>query len=497
MKSQLRYRIRTLGCKANISDSRQIERELWRQGWKPALAGEEAHLCIVNSCTVTDEADRQTRKFAARLNRENPQAVMVVTGCSAEVDPERLMHSKGIHYVIGNRDKPQLVKLILEKISQQSHIQSQDQNSNPVLLGSTRSYSELTSAHPMDREWPTVEEFCSQFEFDCRPTTRSFIKIQEGCNSFCTYCVIPYGRGPSRSLEQKKIVAAVNQEILLGVKEIVLTGTNLGDYEEGADSLLELMKRILGETDLARLRVSSLDPTEILPEMTKWMEREPRFCPHFHVSLQNVSDQILKRMKRRYSFAQVQECLERIANVSVSVPGGVFVGMDYIVGFPGETPDEFEKEYQRLEVLPWSRLHVFPYSERKGTPATRLSEVVPTVERQQRAHQLNQLSREKLLGFHQKAIGDISQARLENVLLERFVKVPRVLQTPKAGLPNEGPLEKHWIAGYTPNYLRVFVGVESEKKALENSIQAIQCQSVLEDPVASEFYLRAKLSLTS
>ena len=419
------YIVKTLGCKANLYDSQLIEAELQKRGWTPGLSGKDkVSLCIVNSCTVTDEADHQSRKMAARLSRENPDAVIVVTGCAAEVDPERLASSKGITYVIGNRSKPQLVNRILERLA----------------------------GVPSDPrpEWPDVTE-----SFFTPPTrlqghsskTRAFLKIQEGCNSFCTYCIIPYGRGPSRSLKPREVVMQVQELVSQGIKEIVITGTNIGDY--GTDwcdepRLVQLLQLVLSETELQRLRVSSLDPTEITPELIALMEQNPRFCPHFHVSLQSPHSRILRLMKRRYKFEHVKECLERISSLGQNLAGGAFVGMDVITGFPGETEAEFEWTREALASLPWSRLHVFPYSERKGTPATRLPHAIPQNERIRRARLLNELSLEKLSGKYRQVLEEQEKRKkpLGAVLLE-------------SGTESLDGVEH--VVGHTTNYLRVLV----------------------------------------
>ena len=292
-----RYLLKTLGCKANLYDSQLLESELQKKGWLAAdlKSGADADLCIINSCTVTDEADKQSRKLATRLLKDHPRAKVVITGCAAEVDPELMAETPGIHYVVGNRDKPDLVNLVLASIS--GKVES-------GILGRAANYDEMLSRHPIDREWATPEA-----AFMVPPArhrgeagrTRTFLKIQEGCNSFCTYCVIPYGRGPSRSLGISEIVSQVNELVGQGVQEVVITGTNVGDY--GIDwnskpAVTELFEAIFAETDLPRLRVSSLDPTEITPELFALMRREPRFQPHFHVSLQSPHSKILKLMKR-------------------------------------------------------------------------------------------------------------------------------------------------------------------------------------------------------
>ncbi|MCM2278338.1 MAG: tRNA (N(6)-L-threonylcarbamoyladenosine(37)-C(2))-methylthiotransferase MtaB [Oligoflexia bacterium] len=470
------YILKTLGCKANVYDSQLIEAELRKRGWKP-WSGEpepdDALICVVNSCTVTDEADRQTRKMASRLFRDHPEASIVVTGCGAEVDPERLAASKGIHYVIGNRDKHQLVELILERIAQAP--QSARSEGRAEVLGKTEGYVEMISRHPMDREWPLVESVFAapSLQEGQSGKTRAFLKIQEGCNSFCTYCVIPYGRGPSRSLRPREVLAQVRVLVEQGVREIVITGTNIGDYgtDWGEKPMLdELLAMILGETALERLRVSSLDPTEITPALLSLMAREKRFCPHFHVSLQSPDTRILRLMKRRYGFEEVRGCLERIASLPAP-SGGVFVGMDVITGFPGESAQDFEKTCATLEKLPWSRLHVFPYSERAGTPATRLPGTVPTEERSQRARRLSELSLNRLTRIHEAVLRQ--NPLLDSVLLER---------------PSGSS-----ISGYTPNYLRVALPCSSETGAgLQNQLVAVKIKEIQIDKNSGDLLFQAE-----
>jgi threonylcarbamoyladenosine tRNA methylthiotransferase MtaB len=456
------YILRTLGCKANLSDSQSIEQELQKQGWLPKAVGARAmaessasqdvgvQLCIVNSCTVTDEADRQTKKMAARLAKENPNAVVVVTGCGAEVDPESFLKAKGVHYVVGNQNKTQLVDLVLNQVSASSITSDILKPSAPLKLGTVQNYDELISRHPIDREWPAATE-----AFQAPPTqlasyskkTRAFLKIQEGCNSFCTYCIIPYGRGPGRSLRPREVVAQVQELVSSGIREMVITGTNIGDY--GTDwgtgpALDDLLELIFKNTQIERVRVSSLDPTEVTPKMIEMMENEPRFCPHFHISLQSPHSRILKLMKRKYTYDEVKSCLERIAKIKAPL-GGVFVGMDVITGFPGETEEEFNWTYEALSQLPWNRLHVFPYSERAGTPATRLPHSVPPGVRSQRAKKLIQLSMDRLTSYYRDVLGKCKKdgTLLDSILLEK-------------------ENDSAWIGGYTPNYIRVLLRTDQE-----------------------------------
>jgi threonylcarbamoyladenosine tRNA methylthiotransferase MtaB len=469
------YLVRSLGCKANVVDGQTIEKALQLRGWFPAENEQDASLCIVNSCTVTDEADRQSRKMASRLASKNPDSCVVITGCSAEVDPERLAGTKGVRYIVGNSDKPRIVDLLLSEIESGAASAQRDHAS---ILGQVRGYDEMLSRHPMDREWPSAEaQFPRGLTLDEGNTlrTRSFLKIQDGCNSFCTYCVIPYGRGPSRSQPPEQVIEQVRGLIERGVREIVLTGTNIGDY--GADwgedlpngvKLAELTRSILTETSLERLRMSSLDPTEITSELIEQVgDFEGRLCPHFHVSLQSPHSRVLRAMKRRYTFVEVERCLERIR---ARIPNA-YVGMDVITGFPGETIEEFEQTCAQLEGLPWTRLHVFPYSEREGTPATRLPGSVPPAERQRRARVLIELSRKRQRGYLERRWQETGGI-LDQVLVERPTRM--------ATAPG-GPEAEFW-PGYTPDYRRVLLARQSPSEDLWNHLIRVRVLRIIEDP---------------
>jgi threonylcarbamoyladenosine tRNA methylthiotransferase MtaB len=473
-----RYLVKTLGCKANLYDSQLIEAELQRRGWLPAgpaAEGAPAQLCIVNSCTVTDEADRQSRKLASRLARDNPGARVVLTGCAAEVDPERLAGTSGVHYVVGNRDKPRMIDLVLAELARPAPGRAEAQ-----VLGVAEGYAEMASRHPHEREWPLAESMlpgaAGRASLGDTRRTRAFLKIQDGCNSFCTYCVIPYGRGPSRSLPIGEVTEQVRALVAQGAREVVITGINIGDYgtdwSEGAQ-IVPLIEAILRDTTLERLRVSSLDPVEIEDALTELARREPRFCPHFHVSLQSPVTRVLRLMKRKYTTEHAAECLARIAALPAPA-GGAFVGMDVIAGFPGETEADFERGVEWLRAWPWSRLHVFPYSERAGTPATRLPGSVPVGERMRRARVLRDLSLIRLREIHERAIG-----RKITALMER---------------PSRGPAGgKLWVPGHTANYLRVLVAVDDEIAAerLLNCQVEVEPTEIWVDEAAGEVSLLA------
>ncbi|MCM0606077.1 MAG: tRNA (N(6)-L-threonylcarbamoyladenosine(37)-C(2))-methylthiotransferase MtaB [Xanthomonadaceae bacterium] len=424
------YLIKTLGCKANFSDSQALESELQKRGWIPAYDDSHADLCIVNSCTVTNEADKQSRGVAKRVAKKNPKTAVVFTGCGAEVDPSSYKSAPGIHYVMGNQNKPELIETIIQKLEQRTALPTQAE-----ILGSVTDYVDIKSRHPIDREWPMPIGMNPDQWLESGNTarTRVFLKIQEGCNSFCTYCIIPYGRGPNRSLRPRIIVDQINNLVKAGVREVVLTGTNIGDYgtdwsENGTLMLDELIKQILDHTSLERLRVSSLDPTEITDPLMELMESNSRFCPHFHVSLQSPHSKVLKLMKRKYDETQARDCLTKLSKLKPKAGGQVFVGMDLITGFPGEGETEFQETYDWLKTQYWNRLHVFPYSERVGTPATKLTYSVPKHIRSERAKILMELSLNRLQGFYHETLR--SQPKLEDILAEGN-------------------------SGYTPHYLKV------------------------------------------
>ncbi len=462
------YAIKTFGCKANLYDSQLIEAELQKRGYRPAKDGEEPTVTFVNSCTVTNEADVQSKKAARLAARDNPSSKVIFTGCGAEVEPEKYLDTPGLSYVVGNQNKNRIVDLVIQELENASPGEH-GKPSEPLILGSVTEYSEILSRHPMDREWPTPESSFMlpppSLSMDGESSrTRTFIKVQEGCNSFCTYCIIPYGRGPARSPSISFLVEQVKELVSQGTREVVITGTNIGDFgsdwsEDGKTRIENLVQAILDQTSLERLRVSSLDPIEVSDRLIEIMKSNPRFLPHFHVSLQSANSQVLKLMKRKYSAKEVENCLNAIAAIPAPL-GGVFVGMDVITGFPGETEEAFQDTVNRLRSLPWSRLHVFPYSEREGTPATRLPVKVPNPVRVERAKILREMSLERLKSIHQLALTEMKQSRrpLDRVLLESLVSGPSK--------------DRLWVGGYTSNYLRVLTPVTDEPsaRALQNQV---------------------------
>jgi threonylcarbamoyladenosine tRNA methylthiotransferase MtaB len=460
-----KFVVKTLGCKANSADGQLLEVGLRARGFESTHEVSEADLVIVNSCTVTNEADRQSAKMVRDLAKQFPHAKIVYTGCAAEVNPELALKIPGVSAVLGNQSKHQAAELIDSFFGKSSH--PDYHNLGPITLGTVTDYEELKSRHPMDREWPlpdaSFSDILSLGQDSSTFRTRAFIKIQDGCNSFCTYCIIPYGRGPARSLPIETVVSEVKKLIESGVREVILAGINIGDYGmdfSGKLQIDELIEALLTQTSLERLRVGSLDPTEISDRLISMMEENESFCPHLHVSLQHVSTKILKLMKRKYASDDVKALLGKLGQMKRKP----FVGMDIITGFPGETDHDFEDSVTELKSLYWTRLHVFPYSERAGTPATKLPNKVDVSVRKARAKILQELSLERLTAHYAQTRAQFSSndlnpsssstcGLLKGVLLESGAKGP------------DGT--RDWVSGYAPNYQRVLIPAVASMKRNE------------------------------
>lgn len=368
------FRIHTYGCKVNTYDSGLLQTRLSKNGFTLA---KEPRIHILNTCAVTKEATREAVKTARRLKTRDPHALVVVTGCAAQVDTEEFTHVPGIDLVVANSHKTQLEDLIRKYYSGQ--LRERIHKSNIFKKEDLEPGGGVEAGH-----------------------TRAFLKIQDGCNSFCTYCVIPFARGKSRSLPVDEIVRRVNELSEGGHKEIVLTGVHIADYRDGEAGLEDLVEHILERTTVPRLRLSSLEPGE-LSERLLALYANKRMCPHFHMSIQSANSKVLLEMKRQYTAQQVESSLQAIHE---RVPGS-FVGMDVIAGFPGESEDEFLDSYERLKRLPWTRLHVFPYSQRPGTFAARRGDQVHPLLIKKRAQLLRDLSEERWKASAERQIGTV------------------------------------------------------------------------------------------
>lgn len=371
----------TLGCKVNQVESEALVEQLQRRGYQLVKAGIPADLCIINTCSVTAASDRKSRNLIRRAARSNPGARVVVTGCLAELEPESIAAIEGVDLAAGNSLKDSLIDLI--------ECQSDQIARHLVAL-------------PPENTCPTLPRIYYE-----RPHQRSraFIKIADGCQNFCSYCIIPYARGPVKSKKAEDVIAEINQLQSIGYREIVLTGINIGFYGHdlpGTMGLTELLARILRETgDGYRLRLGSLNPLEIKPELLEMVNQETRLCRHLHIPLQSGSDSVLQRMGRAYNGVFFAGLLEQAARLIE----GIGLTTDVITGFPGESEGDFSETRDLLASLPLLNMHVFRYSPRPGTPAATMSEQVPEASKEVRSRELLTLAREKRASFLSGMIG--------------------------------------------------------------------------------------------
>ena len=363
--------VETLGCKLNQAETEKLTAELMEAGCSIVPAGQFADIYILNTCTVTHIADRKSRHFVRLAHRLNPRAHIVVTGCYAERAAAEVAAIEGVDLVIGNDQKEQLVEIL-----RSAGYISADEVGDLVLA---------------------------------QNRTRSFIKAQDGCNNFCSYCIVPLVRGSENSLSPDMVISAIKNRVGAGFREVVLTGTEIGSYHSGGLDIEGLIARIMRETQLSRLRLTSLQPEEINSELVA-LWQDSRLCPHFHISLQSGSDGVLKRMNRRYTakdYAQKVELLRR------SLPD-TGITTDVIVGFPGETEREFEESAAFCRDLKFSRLHIFPYSARKGTPAASMPGQIHPAIKKERSQRMIELAEESRVAFNSRFIGQTTEVLFEH-----------------------------------------------------------------------------------
>ncbi len=379
-ESDLGVKIHTYGCKVNTYDSGLLQSRFGQSGFH---LSETPHVHVLNTCAVTQEATREAVKNARRLKAKNPDCLVVVTGCAAQVDTEEFTHVPGVDLVVANSHKGQLSQLIRQYYAGQ--LKERVYKSNIFKKDDLEAGGGVESHH-----------------------TRAFLKIQDGCDSFCTFCVIPFARGKSRSLSVPAITERVNELCASGVQEVVLTGVHIGDYRDGVNGELQLedlVEAVLRDTSVSRLRLTSLEPPEVTPRLLSLFAAHSRLCRHFHMSIQSANSKVLREMKRQYTADAVETALQAIAE---QVPGS-FVGMDVIAGFPGETETEFVDSLERLGRLPWTRLHVFPYSARPGTFAARRTDAVSPQQIKRRAEVLRGLSERRWTEAAQAQVGAVKQ----------------------------------------------------------------------------------------
>lgn len=399
----------TLGCKVNQADTASMENLFLRSGHQLVSFDGEADVYIINTCVVTNTGQRKSRQTIHRAIRKNPNALIVVTGCYPQTAAEEVKAIAGVDMIIGNQDRAQIVQLVEERLA---HRQTDTLDAVHKLTAST-AFEEMAAGDITDK-------------------TRAFLKIQEGCNQFCTYCIIPYARGPLRSRSLESIRTETQRLISAGFKEIVLIGIHLGCYgKENPDgpTLYDAVKTVLDVPGVQRLRLGSLESVEVEPRLLTLMQEDARFCRHLHLPLQSGCDKTLQTMHRPYTTAKFKTLL---ADIKTKVPD-IAITTDVIVGFPGETEADFETTCKFAESCGFSKMHIFPFSARKGTPAEKFAGAVTEAVKKERADILGRIDETMHKAFLQAMVGQTAE-----VLFEQ-------------------PAGEDYFEGLTGNYQRVFV----------------------------------------
>ena len=418
----------TLGCKLNFSETSTFAHTLYNMGVREAKKTEQADICLINTCSVTEVADHKCRQIIHRMVRQNPGAFVIVTGCYAQLESATVAKIEGVDLVLGSNEKADLVQYLSDAWNKVDSAKEEAQE------------GEYHSVKTKDIK--SFQASCSRGN-----RTRYFLKVQDGCNYFCTYCTIPFARGFSRNPTIQSLVAQAEEAAKEGGKEIVLTGVNIGDFgKTTGESFLDLVKALDKVEGIQRYRISSLEPDLIDDDLIAYCAESRAFMPHFHIPLQSGSDEVLKLMHRRYD---TQLFAHKIRLIKEKMPRA-FIGVDVMVGSRGERPEFFEDCYNFLNSLPITQLHVFPYSERPGTAALSIPYVVDDREKKHRAHKLLKLSDEKTRAFYAAHIGQEA-----NVLFEKAARG-------KA------------MHGFTDNYIRVELSPAQAKEEYDNQILRVR-----------------------
>ena len=420
----------TLGCKLNFSETSTFGQMLQQMGVVTAAEGEQADICLINTCSVTEVADHKCRQAINRMVRNNPGALMVVTGCYAQLASEAVSKIEGVDLVLGSNEKANLIQFLNDVWVEKSQRATGDDSS-------------------LHRHFSVKTKDIKSFAPSCSRgnRTRFFLKVQDGCDYFCTYCTIPYARGFSRNAPIAVLVRQVEQAATEGGKEIVITGVNIGDYgKTTGESFLDLCRALDAVPGIQRYRISSMEPDLLTDELIAFCAQSRAFMPHFHIPLQSGSDEVLRLMHRRYDKALFAHKIQLIKQMMPNA----FIGVDVMVGCRGETPECFDECYQFLESLDVTQLHVFPYSERPGTAALRIPYVVDEKEKKRRSHLLLELSDRKLHAFYEARIDQEAE-----VLLEKATRG-------KA------------MHGFTRDYVRIELPAAQADERLDNSIVRVR-----------------------
>ncbi|MBR0042787.1 MAG: tRNA (N(6)-L-threonylcarbamoyladenosine(37)-C(2))-methylthiotransferase MtaB [Bacteroides sp.] len=417
----------TLGCKLNFSETSTIGRALSELGIRTARKGEKADICVVNTCSVTEVADKKCRQAIHRLVKQHPGAFVIVTGCYAQLKPETVAQIEGVDVVLGAEQKGDLLHYL-------GNLQKKENGQT-----FTSEFKDIRSFAPS----------CSRGD-----RTRFFLKVQDGCDYFCSYCTIPFARGRSRNGSIASLVEQARQAAAEDGKEIVLTGVNIGDFgKTTGESFFDLVKALDQVEGIERYRISSIEPNLLTDEVLDFVAQSKRFMPHFHIPLQSGCDEVLKLMRRRYDTALFASKVQRIKQLMPHA----FIGVDVIVGTRGETPEYFEQARNFIQSLDVTQLHVFSYSERPGTQALKIDYVVSPDEKHRRSQQLLDISDAKTQAFYRRHIGQV---------------MPVLLERSKPGTP---------MHGFTPNYIRVEV---PRNDALDNQLVMLRLGELNDDATA-------------
>jgi len=412
----------TLGCKLNFSETSSIARCFGDFGFERVEFEEKADVVVINSCSVTAEGDKKTRNIIRQAIRKNPEAMVVVTGCYAQLQPETIQKIEGVDLIVGSSEKlniPEFLGDLGKKDQTEIHIQKPKE----------------------------IRNYFHAYSFGDR--TRSFLKVQDGCDYYCTYCTIPFARGRSRNDSIGNTVAEAREIVAKGTMEIILTGVNIGDFGKSTgEAFIDLLRELDQIENLARIRISSVEPNLLTDEIIEFAARSQRIMPHFHLPLQSGSNEVLSLMKRKYK----REVFEsRVAKIKKEIPNA-FIGVDIIAGTNGETDEFFSDSYRFIADLDVSQLHAFPYSERPGTKALDIKPVIPVNERKQRTQLLIALSDRKTENFYRQNLGDIREVLFEEQKDQKF------------------------ISGFTDNYIKVEIAYQPD---FVNRIGRVKLESIL------------------
>ena len=433
----------TLGCKLNFSETSTFGKMLQDMGVRTAEKGEKADICLINTCSVTEVADQKCRQAIRRLVRQHPGAFVVVTGCYAQLEADEVAAIEGVSLVLGSNEKANLVQFLSEAWGSERKEWKEERGK--------RKENTLT-IRQKTKDIKTFAPSCSRGN-----RTRFFLKVQDGCDYFCTYCTIPYARGFSRNPSIASLVAQAEEAAREGGKEIVLTGVNIGDFgKTTGEQFLDLVKALDAVEGISRYRISSLEPDLLSDALIDYCAKSRAFMPHFHIPLQSGSDTVLKLMHRHYDR---QLFADKIHKVKAVMPDA-FIGVDVMVGCRGETPECFEETYEFLRELDVTQLHVFPYSERPGTSALSIPYIVSEQDKKLRSKRLLDLSDEKTIAFYQQHIGQEAEVLFE--------KAPRG----KA------------MHGFTKNYIRVELPAKDADPTLDNQIVKVKLGELTPDKQA-------------